>query len=359
MSLGNDLASIRKKSGASIEEVHSSVKIPIHILVSIEDDSIFESTEHNTAYIRSFIRSYARALKINDSDIVSALDSVEAGIYENDLVTSTDQRKVDEKEERDTVKKETPFSLSEVSPPSIETAPIQEKPSVESVNWADVGKGFAKNESRPKNWFLFIGLFLVVVLLALGFYFRSEIAGLFSSSDSASIEVPTNTEFPTAPSASAIISDSSDSEINTPASDSDSEIESTPITPPLARRTLTTSSDSDTLSIVVYAAFDVLDPVRVTSDFNGRTNPFWMESGEAYVFDFNDTLLVRGQYSRMLLLYNGHVVENPVQNYFNDEFDSIMLTRSILSNEVYFTPPPSEFPYEVGAPDSLVYKISY
>ena len=67
-----------------------------------------------------------------------------------------------------------------------------------------------------------------------------------------------------------------------------------------------------------------------------------------------DTVLVRGQYSRMLIMFNGHVIENPDLLYYNEAFDSIMLTRTDLNDESYFEIPPTDFPYEVGAPDSLV-----
>jgi hypothetical protein len=114
---------------------------------------------------------------------------------------------------------------------------------------------------------------------------------------------------------------------------------------------------SDTLTLTVYAAFDKLEPVRVTSDFNWRTNPFWMEQGEAFNFIFKDTILVRGQYSRMLLLFNGHVISNSPSYNYNEIFDSILLTRDILSADTFSSPPPIIFPFEVGAPDSLVFPL--
>ena len=74
MSLGKDLATIRKGLGLTLEEIQNAIKIPTHILKSIEDDSIYDSEEHNTTYIRSFIRSYARGLKIDDDKVVAALE---------------------------------------------------------------------------------------------------------------------------------------------------------------------------------------------------------------------------------------------------------------------------------------------
>ncbi len=346
MSLGKDLASIRKELGLTLEEIQSSIKIPLHTLSSIENDSIFESTEHNTIYIRSFIRSYARALKLNDNDIVKALDDVEAGIYDNDLIAADVDRKITEAEER-IPKEEIPFSLNDVAPPEIQHAPVKTKPDVESVNWADLGKTFATEAQTQKNWILFITVFVIVALLITGFFFRQEIISFFDDSDTQISEPLTNT-FPTPLVENNNEADSINSAIIPPVSN-----EPAIITTPSENQ----NNLNDILTVSVYAAFDKLEPVRVTSDLNWRTNPFWMEQGEAYNFDFNDTLLVRGQYTRMLLLFNGHVIENPAQQYFDLDFDSILLTRSILNDPKYLATPPSEFPYQIGPPDSLIYRV--
>lgn len=346
MSLGKDLATIRQELGLSLEEIQSSIKIPLLTLKSIENDSIFVSTEHNTIYIRSFIRSYARALKLNDTDIVKALDDVEAGIYENDLIAADVDRKITEAEER-IPKEEIPFSLNDVAPPEIRHAPVKTKPDVESVNWADLGKTFTSEAQTQKNWHLFITIFVIVAFLITGFFFRHEIINFFNGSETQISEPVTNT-FPT-----PLLDNSNDE---------DSRVNST--IPPVSNESAIISTPSESpnnfeniLTVSVYAAFDKLEPVRVTSDLNWRINPFWMEQGEAYNFDFNDTLLVRGQYTRMLLLFNGHVIENPAQQYFDLDFDSIVLTRSILNDSKYLATPPTEFPYQIGAPDSLVYKV--
>ncbi len=350
MSLGKDLASIRKELGLSLEEIQSSIKIPIHILKSIENDSIFDSLEHNNTYIRSFIRSYARALKLNDDDMVKALDEVEAGTYQDNLNETDIERKSSDAELRKP-KKETPFSLDDVSPPEIEHAPVKEKPDVESVNWADLGKSFTSQEQSSKNWILFLVVFFIAVLAVTGFFFRAEIIGLFDFSDTQIVEPVENT-FPTPLPENTDPVDSLASSVPTPPVQNEA---------PAINNTSQTQSNStlgEMLTVAVYAAFDKLEPVRVTSDVNWRTNPFWMEQGEAYKFDFNDSLVVRGQYSRMLLLFNGHVIENST-SFYDPEFDSIVLTRSGLNNSKYLTPAPSEFPYDVGAPDSLVYKVNY
>lgn len=354
MSLGKDLAGIRKELGLSLEEIQSSIKIPMLTLKSIENDSIFESTEHNQTYIRSFVRSYARALHLKDNEIVKALDAVESGTYNHDLLEKNEETVPAEPSE------EEPFDLKNVSPPDIEKTPAKPKPTVENVNWADLGKKFSLQDSSPKGWMLLVIIvFFVLALLATGFFFKEEIFGFFETSTTEVIE-PVENHFPTLPEATP---EADTLNTTPPLQTPDPDQGATEVVdqdqvsaPTLFSANL--NAQIDTLTVAVYAVFDKLEPVRVTSDLNGRTNPFWMEQGEAFNFDFSDSLLVRGQYSRMLLLFNGHVIDNHRQ-YYNSEYDALLITRSMLNSSGYFDPAPATFPYEEGPPDSLVYRISY
>lgn len=368
MSLGKDLAAIRHELGLSLEEIQSQVKIPAYTLKTIENDSIFDEVEHNKTYIRSFIRSYARALKVPDTIIIKALDDVEAGLYvPGDLVeqthgeaTAKNTKEVIEEEEKEII----------LQKPQIEEAPPKETPTVENVNWADLGKRFSLQEGGSQiKIFGLIAVFILIVA-ALIFYFRGSIFGIFTATEPEFTEeqtAPLNTPIITPAPADSTLTNNQ-SEDNEVPNEQETITDAQPILeqpiPTPTRRTsvqqnLYSSQLGDTLTVVVYAAFDKLEPVRITSDFNWRTNPFWMEQGEAYNFDFADTLLVRGQYSRFLLMFNGHVIENANTAFFSEDFDSIMLTREALTTESYLIPPPADFPYEVGAPDSVVYRISY
>lgn len=358
MSLGKDLAGIRKELGLSLEEIQSSIKIPMLTLKSIENDSIFESTEHNQTYIRSFVRSYARALHLKDDEIVKALDAVEAGTYDHDLIEKNEEETISEPD--DTSENNEPFDLKNVSPPDIEKAPIKPKPTVENVNWADLGKKFSLQDSSPKGWLLLVIIVIFVFsLLGTGFFFKEEIFGFFETSTTEVIE-PVENHFPTLPETT---SEADTLNITPPLQTPDPDQSTTEVVdqnqvsaPTLSSTNLNTQID--TLTVAVYAIFDKLEPVRVTSDLNGRTNPFWMEQGEAFNFDFSDSLLVRGQYSRMLLLFNGHVIADHRQ-YYDSEYEALLITRSMLDSSGYFDPAPATFPYEEGPPDSLVYRISY
>ncbi len=354
MSLGKDLSTIRKELGLSLEEIQSSIKIPLLTLKSIENDSIFSSTEHNKTYIRNFIRSYARALKLDEQKVVDALDAFEAGIYDGELLSS--EEPIFQK----------PVKEEEKSPePPIVTAPTTTKevssdkpePTVENVNWADMGKRFSLEETSSKTWVVVLVVFFILALLATAFFFRNDIIGFFSSEEPQTSEVAPTLQAPE-PETESEAQTLDTLQNSNPIGSID------PIQPPSSTLQTETSQfisnpPGEINTVAVYAAFDKLEPVRVTSDLNWRTNPFWMEQGEAFYFDFNDTLLVRGQFSRMLILYNGHVIENIRQQYYDVESGSVMITKEVLENPVFQAAPPTQFPYEEGAPDSIVYRINF
>ncbi|HCI71511.1 MAG TPA: hypothetical protein DHV30_13330, partial [Balneola sp.] len=62
MSLGSDLETIRKEKNLSLEDIFEVTKIPVHTLISIEKDTLFKSSSESKTYLRSFVRSYAKAL---------------------------------------------------------------------------------------------------------------------------------------------------------------------------------------------------------------------------------------------------------------------------------------------------------
>jgi len=197
-----------------------------------------------------------------------------------------------------------------------------------------------------------IGLVLIIILIigtlgTAGYFYGGDLISMFSSEEVS--EPPT----------SAQDSDTSNQDVLAIPDDSTAVSDNSQ-----ANNSLNTSENTvlpETLTVVLYAAYDKLEPVRVTSDFNNRTNPFWMDQGEAYYFDFTDSLRIRGQYSRFLLMYNGNVINNPRQNYFDPSLNSIVLTREILSAPEYQQNSTDNFPPNLGvaAPDSIVYRIQF
>lgn len=368
MSLGKDLASIRKSQNLTLEDIQNATKIPVDTLKKIEDGRIFTDPDENKTYIRSFVRSYAKVLKIDDDDIIQALDELDAGTYTGSLIADSESsapttepeipnanegKDISQEDEEEA--KETDIESAKPTPESTPPKPPERKKpqtaeSTDPINWADMGHKFSPAGRNSKVWLVALIIIVLGGLAGAGYYFSDEFFGLFNEQTETSDPPPSNegiTENVVPPTPI----DSSQVAINDE-NDEQETVESTESPTPQTPITL-----GDTLSVDVYAAFGQLEPVRVTSDFNWQTNPFWMEEGDAYRFDFRDTLLVRGQYSRLLLLFNGHVIENPRQNYFAPSFNSIMITRSVLDQEQYLAAPPDTFPLEVGAPDSIIYRI--
>ena len=358
-SLGKDLASIRKERQISLEEVHSITKIPLDTLKSIEDGSLFEdaSQQHQT-YVRSFVRSFGKALKISDDALVDALNKYEQGTYKDDLLSEAGLTPSSiPLFELDSPSNEPKESTPPPEPPKeIETEQTDSKkeyevapspPTVDTVNWADMGKKFGVAEVKSRLWILIV---CIIILVSIGIgiiFFWDDIMNQFSSDTDPITSAPT--EELSTPESTDNVDDRNEALEITEPNNGTLNTNNTIVTTP------TLQELEDTLSLVVYAAFGVLEPVRVTSDITWRTNPYWVEELDAYSFAFQDTILVRGQYNRMLLMLNGHVIENARQLYFDDEFDSIMLTRSIFENDSTFIQPvPSVFPYSVGAPVEII-----
>lgn len=360
MSLGKDLATIRKSQNLSLEDIQNAIKIPLDTIKSIESGSIFDDQTTNKTYVRSFVRSYAKVLKLDDNDVVQALDEMEAGTYSGSLVAGS------ESPEDYTTTSEIQFqeeNLTDSDPAAFETKrptsapepnkkPTQSKkpssgPEINSINWADMGRKFTTAGKSSKVWITF-SFFIVIGLIAGSAYiFWDDITSIFQDPSVAQEE----TSDPSLDQEAIIPAPLDSATVVEQESQTDSNGQNFSSNEPITL--------GDTLTLSVYAAYGQLEPVRVTSDYNWRTNPFWMEEGQAHYFDFRDTLLIRGQYSRMLLLFNGHVIENPRQNYFDTAFNSIMITRSVLNQPEYLAPAPREFPLEIGPPDSIEYRIRY
>ena len=363
MSLGKDLASIRKGQNLSLEDIQNAVKIPLDTLKSIENDSIFDDKNKNKTYVRSFVRSYAKELKLNDDEVVQALDEVEAGTYAGSILRDSSQTTEDitppseeEIQEPEEEQKESPSEKS-FTPEPVQTKPKPIIPPQEddAFEWADLGNKFSTASKSSRLWTIVVAIVVVLSLAGASYYFWDDI---FSGAE----DEPVAIEQQESPDVSNE-NESNETVVPPAAVDSSTAIQNpVPENNPTSEPAIYSSQISelgDTLTVAVYAAYGQLEPVRITSDLNWTTNPFWMEEGEAYNFDFRDTLLVRGQYSRLLLLFNGHVIENPRQNYFDTAFNSIMITRDVIEQPEYLEAAPLEFPLEVGAPDSIIYRIRF
>ncbi|MDZ7690130.1 MAG: NAD-dependent DNA ligase LigA [Balneolaceae bacterium] len=331
-SLGNDLANIRKQREITLEEINDTTKIPTHILHAIEDDSIFTDFDENKTYVRSYVRSYGKALNIDESAIIEALDQYETGTYSGQLLDKIDleesrgpsfnfdgdekpekQDKAKQGDQKDIKpeadqprkrKKKAPVDKS--SSKASSTSSIRRHsstdarstpPSVSSVDWADLGRKFRPLENRSSIW-IGAAVMIIIIIAVIGywFYLKSSTAGTGTNQ---SPDTAQNINQP------AVVPDSlqlnlTDSTDSMASMDTQEQVQ---------------QSLPDTLNLLVYAAYDALDPVRVYSDVMGTFNPYWIEQGQAYRFEFISTIRIRGAYDNMELLFNGHPIENFEQQF--------------------------------------------
>lgn len=361
-SLGSDLKKIRIHLGYSIEDIQKATKLPLNTLKKIEDGTIFNDPNEINTYIRSFARTYSRALKIDNDLMSKALDQEELGNYTDMLLREYPELFEDE---FNTSKKDSTDSESGKD----ETSPLKKKkkkgsptfhfagdeeddktnqpptgndssgstspPDVRSIDWADLGRGFKKKRSQPPVWIISAGLVILLIITAA--VLISQFG--FFSSDEETVSDPVVTD------------------IEQPAPDQDLTLDLTDEVPDVAEPTPVLS---DTLYLTIYAAYERLDPVRVWSDLKPRIDPYWLDQGMAFNFEFSDSIRVRGSYSSMLMFMNGNRIDNFRSQYFSEEENSVVLTRAIFESDPrWATPSPLELPGDVAEPDSLMNRPSF
>ena len=530
MALGKDLAEIREELGVDTDEIQGLTKLSYEIIAEIESDAIFNSETYNQAYIRNFVRSYARGLKIKEAVILRALDAMEEGTYDHgifkeagapnpsdpfgkeerkhsleedsapkkapirtelnydaktkveainkvsgntdsnsgsdlgaiadadtDANIDTDATDTDTDKESsstdsvpnasrsttnndsepnetdsnqredstsgesavDTGKNDSTLNVPEEAaaneesskentradhskPPSKNSKvakttdkPVANQPSTsasktaDQVNWAQMGKRFnAQQESKSNVVLITILAVITVSLLVFGFLYRSTISSWFTSFSDSSSE---NTEEVGTLNSEAIITtdslsaaesidsnptqslqdiETSTSEEEVPSNSESNESEGSDNTNEMTQNSQASSSlDSssvlnlaqapDALRIVIYAAYDKLEPVRVGSDLRESVYPLWMEQGAAYYFDFKEEITIRGQFSRMLILFNNNVIEAPLERFATEQENTILLNRERLGTAEFEAKPNLVLPEGVSEPDSIGYAIAF
>jgi hypothetical protein len=347
-SLGNDLAQIRKEQDLSLDDINEATKIPKRILRSIEDDSIFTDFEENATYVRSYVRGYAKALSIDERQIIYALDKQEKNDYSGSLLTSGEQSKrmfeydsdddspsgpdedmihdhspefrQDENTETDNQESD---NTTGDSSSSVSTQPTSSKRSeVSSVDWADMGRQFQPlKTTRSKTW---IGLAVIILVVAGGAFFY------FFQTDRTQ---PSNDQPSTSSQESANMVSTDSLELNIVPSTEDTASVAESSQDSSLLRTETFESLPDTLNILLYAAYDKLEPVRVYTDIMENINPYWIEQGEALRFNFVNEIRIRGDFSRIALIMNGHVIENFREQFYNPDTRLVEIPRSFFEDD--------------------------
>lgn len=356
-SLGRDLQLIRTHLGYSIEDIQKATKLPVDTIHAIEDGSIFSDSKEINTYIRSFVRTYGRAIKLDHDLLSKALDQEELGNYTNLLLHDFPELREDEPDEleKDEPQEEKPKTKKrKKKAPSFTFAggddekdnsrrPGKPKsdginstpPDVRSIDWAGLGKGYKKRRTQPPVWMISAGL--IVILIVAAAVLISQF-GLLGSEEDQPVQPPVT-------------------DMQEPAQNQDLTLDLTDDVPeePEPETVL-----SDTLYLTVYAATGRLEPVRVWSDLKPRIDPYWLDQGAAMNFEFSDTIRVAGGYSNMLMFLNGNRIENFRNDYYNSEQNAVELTRSIFNSDPrWATPVPFELPPDISAPDTLLIRPSF
>lgn len=393
-SIGKDLVKIRKHLGLTLQDIQFATKLPQHTLEKIEDDTIFIDAEEGPIYTRNFVRSYGRVLRIDDDILIKALDQREAGNYDHLLLReyselaeelTDDKRAPSESESASSSKGETeaPEEISgnvenikntdkeingesagddngekepektdaeltgkkenEASSSALGTSGARRSKKADSsekttkeVNWAAVGQKMKQEKKRLPVWV--IGLIILAIILAVAGYFIVQ-SGLLNTGSSSQEEITTPPDVPGRSSLSIEL---------------DEQQPQPEITEEMPAASQPEVTLDDTLNIVVYAAFGNVDPVRVWSDTKPRFDPYWIEEGNAMIFDFEDVLQVRGPYDNMLLFFNGHLIENMVQNFYNEEEEYVELLRSDFTSDPKWSEITDlQVPEEVDPPEEI------
>lgn len=375
-SIGNDLVTIRTYLGLSVDDIRKATKIPLHTLEAIENNSIFEQRDEVQAYVRSFVRTYGRAIKLDDKLVVTALNQEELGSYNHQLLTAypelakeipadsfskpketesidsestdpDDQSSVKPTDEKENDKASSPEE--EYSPrfqpdfdndePAAEPTAGSAATSVRDVNWADMGRKMSSDRPGMPVWIIGAAVVIIVVVASLWFFTQTDETAELTDPDA-----PTSAESaPPGTNGGELSLDLRQEE--------GEEITDEPEQP---------SQLDETLYLTVYAATGNLDPVRVWSDLKPRMDPYWIDEGVAFNFEFRDTVRVRGPYSNILLFLNGHSIDNFRQDHFNNEENVVELTRDLFEDDPrWATTIPFELPPNVSEPDSVANRPAF
>lgn len=283
--LSKDLKACREQQKISLEDISKGTRVPAGTFASIENGTFFNNPAYTRTYIRSFTRMYARAIKIHENDIIRALDEFEKGLYEDYL-------------HRRYILGET--NIPELIIPEPELAEPQRTPieTDQSINWSSISMRFLKPTVENSKAIYLVAILILLVLASI-FLFGSPDADESADQnlvDESLLAIP---------------------ESNPAISNSDTSLSAV-------------GNLADTLYVTVYAVFDKLDPVRITSDLEDKVNPYWLEKGSARNFGFRDTLFVRADARKWVMIYNGHLVTDFSSFQVNSDPNYIRITRALI-----------------------------
>lgn len=338
--LSEDLIVCRQRLKISLEDISKSTRVPVSLFASIENGAFFNDPAFTRTYIRSFTRMYARAIKIDEVDIVRALDEEEAEMYDGFLVEKYIGGTTKSKPPKDseiltganiglTTSKpvditpitdaKAPEPQKPVTPPATDqssgTQPLRTPIATDrTVDWADMNAKINQPRRNSSTPLYMIGALVLIIAAATVIYF------MFFPLDFGNGEAQILNQQP-----DPVVVDT---------------VQAAPPPQP------TPIALADTLNVTIYALRDKLDPIRITSDLQDRPNPYWLELGTARRFDFRDTIIFRADPRKFVLIYNGHLISDFAPYRLEEDSISFRFTRSLLLDKV-------EWSTQGSLPDSV------
>jgi hypothetical protein len=337
--LSEDLIACRQRLKISLEDISKSTRVPVSLFASIENGTFFSDPAFTRTYIRSFTRMYARAIKIEEVDIVRALDEEEAEMYDGFLVekyiggssktkTSTpavnSPKEIVDQPAQITVPVVTsvePIPPTPVTPAkqvnagqTSENQPLRTPIATDrSVDWADMNAKINQPRRNSSTPLYLIGALVLIIAAATVIYF------MFFPIDIGNGEAE-------------LINQQQDPVV----------ADTIPALPPPP----VSVALPDTLNVTIYALRDKLDPIRINSDLQERPNPYWLELGTARRFIFRDTIIFRADPRKFVLIYNGHLISNLAPYRFDEDSINFRFTRNLLLEK-------TEWATQGNLPDSV------
>lgn len=396
--LGHDLRVIRERRKRSIADIHWETRIPMRILESIEDGSIFENADVPETYVRSYVRTIGKALQIPDRKLIHALNAQKAGAYDSHLLKESPPEQTPATPQGALFDGDDPESYSFSSHSQAERPG---PPSMQSVDWASKLK--YKPGIRLSPWILWVSGILVVILVASGFVWglrilsgpgegslAEEAAPVDNTSAAASdapsigsetepVEVaaedsafdersmipeagnpafdgggiPTPSEEPPSsdsPPASAAQS----ADVPTPAATQSAQTAPAAANPNRAARTAPPQPPAvEPVTIFIHASGTSLNGLQLSSDLLEGTRSLNLEEGQAVRFQAGESLELAGPTGRLTLYVNGRIVQGLNTLYFDRTSRKVILSRSDLETLAGDAPGIDTLPVTIP-PDSII-----
>lgn len=284
--LAHDLRRIREKQKRSLQEIYNETKIALELLQHFERTALYDHERYNPVYLRSFARTYAAAIDIDQAAVLEALELAFEGRYRNQLaVRFLGEEPLPEPEpETAPAEEPAPEVASEGKPPREPEAPL---PLVATP-------GGLERLERPARWKARVAGVVVVVMAAAGIWYLLRPAP-------APPPEPLSVDTATVPATAA---------------DTTPSVETPAVQVPVL---------GDTITATVIAAFDKVDPIRVRVDRDLR-RPYWIEQGDSMQFRFTERIILENQLDDIKLRLDGH----PYPTDRRDARGRIVITREQL-----------------------------